>query len=86
MSSASRPQYDGSGQGGDATTSCGTWTGPTGTVTAGNGTGGDVRFGTGTVVPNADFKMSGKGGKAQANAGGAAKGGDGKGGSFSFGV
>ncbi|GAB1318333.1 hypothetical protein MFIFM68171_08543 [Madurella fahalii] len=86
MSCTSRPVYNGSGQGGDATASRGTWTGSTGTVTAGNGTGGDVKFGAGTVVPNADFKMPGKGGNAQANAGGATKGGDGKGGSFSFGV
>jgi hypothetical protein len=86
MSSAggSRPTFDGSGQGGDATAHYGTWCGPTGTVTAGHGTGGDVKFGSGAKVPDADFKMSGKGGNAKSNAGGAGKGGDGKGGSFTF--
>ena len=86
MSSAggSRPTFNGSGQGGDAGPHTGTRTGKTGTVTAGDGIGGNVKFGAGSKVPDADFKMSGKGGNATSNAGGAAKGGDGRGGSFTF--
>ncbi|RYP51106.1 hypothetical protein DL769_010863 [Monosporascus sp. CRB-8-3] len=79
-----RPTFDGSGQGGDAKAHYGHWHGQTGTVTAGDGTGGNVSIGAGRQVPNGDFKMSGKGGNATSNAGGAGKGGDGKGGSFTF--
>lgn len=82
---AGRPTFDGSGTGGDASPHIGTWNGAygTGTVAGGSGTGGDVKFGAGGA-PNADFKMSGKGGSAVSNAGGGAQGGNGKGGSFTF--
>ncbi|KAI9147618.1 hypothetical protein HJFPF1_12647 [Paramyrothecium foliicola] len=79
-----RPTFDGSGKGGDAKPTAGRWSGGTGTMTGGAGTGGDVSIGGGRQVPNANFKVSGTGGDAQANAGGGARGGDGKGGSFNF--
>ena len=78
MSSTPRPVYDGSAQGGNARSGA--------RATAGNGTAGNVKIRAGTRVPNGDFKMSGKGGDATSTGCGAAKGGNGKGGSFTFGA
>lgn len=78
--------YNLSGQGGDAKAGSGTWRGnPGAPVTGGSGTGGDAQFRNANRAPDGRWNLSGKGGNATGNAGGAAKGGDGKGGSMTFG-
>lgn len=78
-----RPKYDTSGTGGNADAHYGYWRGSGGqTVTGGNGTGGNIQMPASRV--DANIKMTGTGGNARANAGGAAKGGDARGGNLTI--
>ncbi|OJI82237.1 hypothetical protein ASPTUDRAFT_192503 [Aspergillus tubingensis CBS 134.48] len=78
-----RPIYDTSGTGGNADAHYGRWRGSDGqTVTGGNGTGGNIQMPAGCA--DANIKMTGIGGNARANAGGAARGGDARGGNLTI--
>ncbi|GAQ39011.1 hypothetical protein AtubIFM54640_010576 [Aspergillus tubingensis] len=78
-----RPEYDTSGTGGNADAHYGCWRGSGGqTVTGGNGTGGNIQMPAGCA--DANIKMTGIGGNARANAGGAARGGDARGGNLTI--
>ncbi|RAH52599.1 hypothetical protein BO85DRAFT_492933 [Aspergillus piperis CBS 112811] len=78
-----RPEYDTSGTGGNADAHYGCWRGSGGqTVTGGSGTGGNIQMPASRA--DANIKMTGTGGNARANAGGAAKGGDARGGNLTI--
>ncbi|OTB02149.1 hypothetical protein M426DRAFT_13852 [Hypoxylon sp. CI-4A] len=85
-SEPNRREVEMEGQGGNATHSPSWYRfwNSGGNVTAGHGTGGNANISNNREVPNAIFRMSGKGGAATSSGSGTVQGGNGKGGDFNL--
>jgi hypothetical protein len=77
-------KFDGSAEGGDASSHATGLRIFHGKVTGGDGVAGDAKIGSQRQIADADIKLRGKGGSATTNRGGETQGGRGQGGSLTL--